>query len=251
MRNETSWKPTRFVRHGDGFGASGDTAVVPLVSRLAVDRTAAAYWSMLRDTASGDLADLGCGRVPLYEMYRDRVSSVTCVDWADTQHDLVYADVIADLNEPLPFEAAVFDTVVLADVIEHLHTPHVLFEELGRVLRDHAAVVVGVPFLYALHEEPADYHRYTEHQLRRLFELAQLDVERIEPLGGPVEVMGDIVSKLAQQRGDRRALVARAVRTLCRTDRVRRFSDQHARRWPWGYAAVGRRRPRPSGNAAT
>lgn len=251
MRNETSWKPTRFVRKGDAFGASGDPDIVPVVSRLAVDRTAAAYWSMLRDAAHGDLADLGCGRVPLYEMYREQVSSVTCVDWADTQHDLVYADVVADLNKPLPFDGAVFDTVVLADVIEHLHSPHVLFGELGRVLRDHAAVVVGVPFLYALHEEPADYHRYTEYQLRRLFELGELEVVHIEPLGGPVEVMGDIVSKLARHAGDRHAIVARAVHMACGSRLVRTFSARHSRRWPWGYAALGRRRPRLPERVAT
>ena len=67
--------------------------------------------------------DLGCGTVPLYEAYRALVSAITCVDWGESRHGAGYRDFDCDLNEPLPFADASFDTAVLSDVLEHVRAP--------------------------------------------------------------------------------------------------------------------------------
>jgi SAM-dependent methyltransferase len=58
------------------------------------------------------------------------------------------ADVIASAEEPFPFEENSFDSVVLADVLEHLDDPHAALDEAMRVARN--AVVVLLPNLYTL-----------------------------------------------------------------------------------------------------
>jgi SAM-dependent methyltransferase len=87
------------------------------------------------------------------------------------------ADVIANAEEPLPFEDDSFDTVVLADVLEHLNDPHLALDEALRVAR--SAVVVLLPNIYTLYyrlrflagrlpgdkyafsaERPGDRHRW-------------------------------------------------------------------------------------------
>jgi hypothetical protein len=58
------------------------------------------------------------------------------------------ADVIASAEEPLPFEDDSFESVVLADVLEHLEDPHAALDEAMRVAR--CSVVVLLPNLFTL-----------------------------------------------------------------------------------------------------
>jgi SAM-dependent methyltransferase len=58
------------------------------------------------------------------------------------------ADVIASAEDPLPFDDDSFDTVVLADVLEHLNDPHRALDEAMRVGR--RSVVVLLPNLFTL-----------------------------------------------------------------------------------------------------
>jgi SAM-dependent methyltransferase len=58
------------------------------------------------------------------------------------------ADVIASAEEPLPFDDDSFESVVLADVLEHLNDPHKALDEALRVGRQ--SVVVLLPNLFTL-----------------------------------------------------------------------------------------------------
>jgi SAM-dependent methyltransferase len=58
------------------------------------------------------------------------------------------ADVIASAEEPLPFDDNAFETVVLADVLEHLENPHGALDEAMRVGR--RSVIVLLPNLFTL-----------------------------------------------------------------------------------------------------
>jgi hypothetical protein len=58
------------------------------------------------------------------------------------------ADVIASADEPLPFESDSFDSVVLADVLEHLDRPHFALDEAMRIAT--RSVVVLLPNLFTL-----------------------------------------------------------------------------------------------------
>jgi SAM-dependent methyltransferase len=165
-------------------------------SRLMADRIATAYVEALTSHARGDMLDLGCGHVPLYGVYRDVVDSVTCVDWPETMHPSPHLDLEVDLGARLPLEAASFDTVLLTDVLEHLPYPDALWAELRRVVRPDGKVIVGVPFMYWLHEEPRDYHRYTEHKLRLFCHDHGFETVECRPYGGPTDVAADVVGKL-------------------------------------------------------
>ena len=58
------------------------------------------------------------------------------------------ADVIANAEEPLPFDDCAFDTVVTADVLEQLNHPHGTFDEALRVAR--RGIVVLLPNVLSL-----------------------------------------------------------------------------------------------------
>lgn len=167
-------------------------------SRLIADRIATAYADALAGHAGGDLLDLGCGHVPLYGCYRPLVSSVTCVDWPQTEHPSQHVDHEADLGEPLPLPSAAFDTVLLTDVLEHLPYPDRLWAELRRVTRPGGTLILGVPFMYWLHEIPHDYHRYTEHRLRLFCADHGFELLSCHAYGGPTDVAVDVLGKLFQ-----------------------------------------------------
>ncbi len=140
---------------------------------------------MIRAHARGRLLDLGCGAVPLYGMYRDLVSEITCVDWPNSLHNSSHVDISADLHGPLPLSDAAFDTVLLTDVLEHMAEPKGLMREVARVLAPGGKILVGVPFLYWLHEEPHDYYRFTKFALRRMLDESGLEVLEIDAYGAP------------------------------------------------------------------
>ncbi len=206
MRNEELWRPTKFERVAGRWRGSRDTAQLARGSRVMADLQAAGYAGVLARVARGDLLDVGAGSVPLYGVYRDLATSVTCVDWAETSHPSPYLDREVDLREPLPYEDATFDTIVLTDVLEHMPYPDRLFAELVRLLRPAGALVVGVPFSYPLHEQPYDYHRYTEHRLRLFCEDNGVSCEYLAAYGGPADVLLDQASKVLDNAGPFRLL---------------------------------------------
>jgi SAM-dependent methyltransferase len=178
LRNIEDWRPTKFVRTARGLRASRIPAHVSVSSRFMVDNVAPYYERAIRAHAHGRLLDMGCGYVPLYDVYRDVVSENICIDWQNTQHVNPYLDQMVDLTGALPFESASFDTVLLTDVLEHIPEPLNLMCEIARILRPGGKLILGVPFLYWLHEAPHDYYRYSEFALRRFCQLSGLHIVR-------------------------------------------------------------------------
>ena len=130
------WKPSKFVNNNGKLKASRDPKEVWPPSRIMADLVVEKYSQYIPEYACGRLLDLGCGKVPLYEIYKDHVDENTCVDWDNSDHGNLFLDLIADLTNPLPFSEEEFETVILSDVLEHLRNP------LGASLKTKTAVLV-------------------------------------------------------------------------------------------------------------
>jgi len=150
---------------------------------------------LLRSFAKGVLLDLGCGKAPLYAVYKDVVSDVVCADWPASLHGNRYADVACDANRPLPFRDAVFDTVLATDLLEHIYHPAHLVTEMARILKPGGFLIINTPFMYWVHEAPHDYYRFTSYALRRMLEDAKLESVVVEACGGAPFVIADIMAK--------------------------------------------------------
>ncbi|MEZ4791842.1 MAG: class I SAM-dependent methyltransferase [Flavobacteriales bacterium] len=195
MRNVDQWKPSKFVLRKGRLIGSRDTNAVGFASRVMVDLVGRFYQRALPQHARGRLVDLGCGHVPLFATYKDHVESVTCVDWGNSLHQNPYLDKEQDLNQPIAFPDASFDTIVLSDVLEHIRRPEELIREMYRILAPGGRVIMNVPYYYGLHEQPFDYYRYTQYALRAMTEDAGFKVEELESIGGVPEIMTDLFSK--------------------------------------------------------
>ena len=253
MQHPERWTPSKYVqRRGGGWTASSDSRELGVGSRLVAACVAALYGRYLPIYARGRLVDLGCGKVPLYGAYGPRVGEVTCVDWALSPHPSEHVDHLLDLSAPLPFADAAFDTVILSDVLEHVPSPELMWQELARLLAPGGHVLLNVPFLYGIHEAPHDYARYTEFALRRFAQRVGLEVPVLVSVGGSAHVLADLLSKHLARVPLVGRPAASALQSLVllgdRTAWGRRLAEQTGRHFPLGYFMVAER-PRVAPNA--
>ena len=75
-------------------------------------------------------------------------------------------DIVADLHEWNTERK--FDVVVLAEVLEHCHTPHAAIGTIRKVLKPEGKLILTTPFMFPIHDAPYDYYRYTYYGLARL-----------------------------------------------------------------------------------
>jgi len=186
MKNKDKWVAVRFDKDKKG----------KIIGNHVQRMVAAYYLPAIEKYASGKLADIGCADVPFYQYYKDLVSENTCVDWDYSASNLSYLDHNVDINEGLPFlDSESYDTVLCTDVLEHIRKPELLFGEMGRILKEGGHLILGVPFLYWIHDLEYDYYRYTDHILRRFCQENNLEILELEAYGGLPEVVYDLVHK--------------------------------------------------------
>jgi len=245
MRNRDHWQPSKYVFKNGKLKASRNPKEVGIGSRLMVDRIAEFYDANLRLHAKGRLLDLGCGKVPLFGAYSDYVTDIVCVDWENTRHKSEHLDLECDLGKALPFNDGEFNTIILSDVLEHLARPEELWSEMARMLAPRGRIILNVPFYYWIHEQPHDYHRYTEFMLRRFVADSGLKLLQLESLGGVPEIMADIFSKYVTRKpGKGRALASLAqwlTSVYLTTKKGRRASAVSRDTFPLGYFLVAER----------
>ncbi len=242
VRAEQAWRPSKMVRDRRGAWSPNPHYVRP-ESRFACQVLSGPYAALITAHASGRLLDAGCGDVPYYGIYRPLVDEVVCIDWPGSSHGRQHVDAWVDLNAPLPFGDGGFDTVLLADVLEHIARPEALLAELARALAPGGRLLVMVPFLYWVHEAPHDYHRYTEFALRRLCALNGLRVTSLEPYGGHPDVIVDLLSKALVRGRHMGGLYDAVFSRLTRTGPYRWMRRRGGRAFPLGYTLCAEKRP--------
>jgi SAM-dependent methyltransferase len=238
------WKQSKFRIEGCTIRASNDPGELDRASRIIADLVGGFYSTAIPKWVSGDLADLGCGKAPLLGAYRDRCTSILLADWANSHHSNPLLDLRIDLNEPLsPLAANSFDVVILSDVLEHIREPAALMTEISRVLKPGGRLLLNVPFAYWIHDAPYDYYRYTRFALERFAQQSGMQVIELVPLGGWIEVMGDLWCKLLvyARMSFLAVVIHRATIAFHRTSLGRRLALRSGKVLPLGYGLIARK----------
>jgi SAM-dependent methyltransferase len=110
----------------------------------------------------------------------------------------------------LPFRNNTLDGTALLEVIEHLPTPQIAFQEISRVLKPGGIGVITTPFLYPIHDAPHDFGRLTSYQFFHLAKKAGLEITLMEERGSPLET-ATLLASLALAKTALRALEKRSL----------------------------------------
>jgi len=186
MQNKDKWVQRSFLKDKRGriIGTHMHRIIGPV------------YEKVIREHARGSLADIGCGEVPYYFIYKDLIDDNICIDWKVLGSKTSYLDHTVNLNhENLPLQPNSVDTVLCTDVLEHIKHPEHLFSEMARILKVGGKLILTVPFMYWLHDTPNDYHRYSKYKLKDFCEINGLVVHSISEYGGLPEIVYDVVWK--------------------------------------------------------
>lgn len=202
--------------------------------------------------ARGRALDVGCGHMPFRDSVLSHARSYEGLDVEARVEGVTYITSAAEMDG-VPPEA--FDTVLCSEVLEHVPDPGRVLAAIRRVVRPGGHLLVTVPHLSRLHEEPHDYFRYTGYGLRAVLETAGFEVIEIKPRAGLFSFLSHQASTLLLGLSWGIPLV----RTVAY--QLNRFLLVHPAIWadrvldprslfPLGYSAVARRPPEGSEDQA-
>ena len=141
------------------------------------------------------LLDVGCGEKPYKGILSPHVNFYVGIDLPQTLHAQCKIDAFANAHH-LPFRKETFDTVLCLEVLEHVERPLDVIREMYAVLRKGGVLVLSAPQNYCLHNDPADFYRFTKQGLAELVgNQAGFTIRYIHSLGGTREFLFDALCK--------------------------------------------------------
>ncbi|HEY2931197.1 MAG TPA: class I SAM-dependent methyltransferase [Acidobacteriota bacterium] len=118
--------------------------------------------------------DAGAGSAPYRSLFSKSEFDYVAVDSLAVPNLSAQAEAAQ-----LPFFDGSFDVVLSNQVLEHVTDPCGAARELQRVLSDRGYLLVSCPFVWEVHNFPADYWRFSSQALRLLF--SEMDLVYLEP----------------------------------------------------------------------
>jgi SAM-dependent methyltransferase len=169
---------------------AGDPAARKRISPVLFGLTEALV-PRLETHARGRFLDAGCGTQPFRSVVEPHVDHYLTFDIEARVDDVDYLGSVEDMSA-IPDGS--IDSMLCSEVLEHVAHPRRAAHEFARILAPGGTLVLSVPFLARLHEEPHDYFRYTRHGMRALLEEAAFDVDEIVETGSLFSFLGHQVS---------------------------------------------------------
>ncbi len=126
------------------------------------------------------LLDVGCGGAWLGDHFEDYTGIDVSPEAVEAARSRGRQVTLVDGDEPLPFDEASFDGVVLKDVLEHVANPVTLVREVRRVLRPGGRVFASSPDAQRWVWDDYTHRRpFTRKSFRKLFEDQRMTVEQL------------------------------------------------------------------------
>lgn len=141
----------------------------------------------INDFVFGSTIDLGCGDMPYKDVVLKKGASYESLDVEQRVSGVTH---IGDIQKMTMIRDSRYNTALCLQVLEHVRDPQKTLNEIKRILTHDGILILTVPHLSRLHEEPHDYYRYTKHGLRHLLESSGFSIERLKVYGGIFSFLG-------------------------------------------------------------
>ena len=122
--------------------------------------------SISSDYENLDILEIGSGDVSINQS-AERIFTNAKL-FLQTDVNKSYGHKYLDITSEVQIEEK-FDLVLCTNVLEHIFDVKPAIKNLNYLLKENGQLVISVPFIYPLHDEPKDFWRFTEHALIKLF----------------------------------------------------------------------------------
>ena len=148
---------------------------------------------LIQKYAKGDLIDLGCGDMPFKQYISGQVGLYDGLDLQPRSEEIKY---VGDIQDMHMIPEAKYDSALCLEVLEHLPYPERALKEINRILKPGGYLILSVPHLSRLHDEPNDYYRFTRYGLKTILSRNNFNIITIEIRGGLFSFIGHQFSTL-------------------------------------------------------
>ncbi len=148
---------------------------------------------MVEKHARGQVIDLGCGEMALQSVIQSLGLEYDSLDLIPSSEQVTFEANIQDMSM---ISDQSYDTAICLQVLEHVPDPHKAVHEIFRILKTGGQLILSVPHLSRIHEEPNDFQRFTEYGIHVLLEEAGFHIEEILTRGGLFSFLGHQVSSI-------------------------------------------------------
>jgi SAM-dependent methyltransferase len=151
-------------------------------------------------SAKGIILDVGCGKKPYKSELAPRATGYFGLEYPPSDNrSTSRADFFGD-GLHLPVRDSSVDCLISTQVLEHLSSPQLFFQEAARVLKPGGKLFLTTNFEWGIHKAPYDYYRFTSFGLVHLCKEAGLTCVKVESRGGFWMMMGQRVTGYLHQR---------------------------------------------------
>jgi SAM-dependent methyltransferase len=149
--------------------------------------------SAIRKYARGKLIDIGCGDMMYRDLFVQQVTQYDTLDIEPRGPDVKFIGSV--LNMHMIYDNY-YDSALCFDVLEHIPDPPKAVLEILRILKPGGTLMLSVPHLSRLHEEPNDFFRFTKYGIQRVLQNAGFVQIEVISQGGLFSFLGHQFSTL-------------------------------------------------------
>ncbi len=156
------------------------------------------------------LLDLGCGSKPYAPLFEPLGVDYKGIDFEGYSLNKTYAaqrpDFFFSKNYGKTFrlpeiKSGSYEALASFEVLEHCSEPGVFFGEASRILKKGGHLLISLPFMWELHEEPHDFYRYSHFKIADFCEKNGLEIIETVPRGNALSTLVQLSSIAVTEQG--------------------------------------------------
>ena len=140
---------------------------------------------------TGNILDIGCGTKPYKKYLKGNYKGLEIdnENKKNTGSEILFFD-----GKIFPPKNDSIDSVLCTQLLEHVEDPRLFFSEIKRILKKDGLILLTVPFVWAEHDVPNDFNRFTIYGIKKLLVENQLDVIEQKKTGNNLSIIDQLIN---------------------------------------------------------